>query len=245
MSLLANIGRLEAPQPGGIQPEHPVTAQRFDLPPMSRALTVEELERSFRQRGKTNHEEVDPRSVGPPPGFIPGTKIPAPTVAGFPDNRRTNAGSNPNFAANRGVADKPNPLINFNSFANMHQTFPVHPAGPGQHATNPPLPNSHPGLNHVLAANPMPRYSPNPVGNSNPVGFRPFEPSPFPMVSAPSAFNPFHLFGPIVPGPSQSLLLQGMAKSGSPVGEPSSVQMNNSLGLNSAFGVSCNVFIFF
>jgi hypothetical protein len=101
---------------------------------------------------------------------------------------------------------------------------------------NPNLPvNPVGGFEPAYPANPLPGFHSAPIGASNPIGFRPFDPlgsrpSPFPVMSGPpSAFNPFTAFGPIGPG-------LALPKSGSPASDSPAGHLGGSI--NSPFGVS-------
>jgi hypothetical protein len=116
------------------------------------------------------------------------------------------------------------------SFIGAAPGLPVSPMAGWKPAN--PMASPHPGL----PANLMDALS-----TANPAGFRPFDPLGF-RPGMPGAFNPFNSFGPIGPGQPKSLVMQTLAKSGSPVGEGASLHLNSPVGLNPAFGVSLFIF---
>ena len=216
LSLLAGIGRLDPVSNSRPEPD----TLRIDRPPLGKAMTVEELEKTFEMKGpgKGFASELDSsRSLPPlpPPGFLPEPSLELPVKLGIgPGLPQFPASTSPqNFLASLGIIGP-----------NKHA---VHGGSPVASLYQPPP--GHPGLSKL----PPPSLH-QPVSASNPVGFRPFDPmashpSPFPA----AAFNPFNAFGPIGPG----LLLP--PKSGSPVCESPTVSLtNNSLGLSSPLGVS-------
>lgn len=223
MSLLAGIGRLEPVL--NTRPE--LDSLRMDRPPpLSKAMTVEELERTFETKSPGKAADVDPsRSLAPapPPGFLPDLELPVKLGFGsgmpVPSSPQTVMGQN--ILANLGILgpSKHAVMAGGSPVASLFQPPPGHPGLPKH---QPPLPVNPIGFDVS-------------VSSSNPVGFRPFDPMashPFPA----AAFNPFNAFGPIGAG----LVLP--PKSGSPVCESPTVSLtNNSLGLSSPLGVSGRV----
>jgi len=214
---------------------------------------------------KENHfETLTTRSVGPPPGFLRDLNLPMDEaiVMGLPQFKKQQPDQKPASAHQSGFSQ--NLLANLGLVGHSGNLLGSHgqpqtagnllgshgqpqPAGnlSGSHgqplSSKPSLPNPNLPVNPVggfepaYPANPLPGFHSAPVGASNPIGFRPFDPlgsrpSPFPVMSGPpSAFNPFTAFGPIGPG-------LALPKSGSPASESPAGHLGGSI--NSPFGVS-------
>ncbi len=244
MSLLAGMGvdsstRTKAGSPG-LNPMNPLPPP--PLASINKAMTVEELERSF----EFKKLEMDSRAVAPPPGFNSG---PSPVMGSRPigpspigHHRTQQQQQEQHQAAMLNLLQQHvNPLSQLGLAINNPQQQPLHR-----------MISSSPQPGNMLSNHPNPSMC-GPQGPHN--AFGPFDPremggmrqSPFggpPMVTSPAAFNPFNSFGPIMPGQHSSLMMQSLSSSSEPkrlsppVPDSSNVQMNQISSLNSAFGVS-------
>ena len=209
---------------------------------INKAMTVEELERSF----EVKKQEMDSRSVAPPPGFnsgpspVMGSRVVGPGPIGHHRTQQQQQEQHQAAMLNL-LQQHVNPLSQLGLVINNPQQQPIHR-----------MISSSPQPGNMLSNHPNPPMC-GPQGPHN--AFGPFDPremggirpSPFggpPMVTAPAAFNPFNSFGPIGPGQHTSLMMQSLSSSSepkrlsSPVSDSSNVQMNQMSSLNSAFGVS-------
>lgn len=185
MSLLAGMG-MGGPAESG-RPEIVSHNPRTERPSLNQAMTLEELERSFEVKNRS--QEVDQK--GPPPGFSSspspiGPRVSAPGPIG---HQRPQPQMLPKFSNQFELENHLNQAGLFHLQSRPVSSPQTVPSGMGS--------QNHPA---------------NPIGlqhqPGNPSLFRPFDPQnvrpSFPML--PSAFNPFNSFGPII-GPGDTFVL--------------------------------------